>query len=251
MTLLNQVLAVRDGVKSKATRVVTDLHRLSQNETLLNGRIKTYQPKDEDGDRYPDDNQPVQLRHVDVLTTLQAELTRLFDVQLTIDEGNAKATASIPLDSLDGHPLLEDVPVTYLLFLEKQLTDLRTFIDKLPALDPSVRWSPDPATGDWRSEDKVTERTKKVPRNWVKAEATQHHPAQVDVYHEDVLVGYWTTTRLSGALPAQVKAEIAGRIDELLTAVKYAREQANSTEVVDVHVADRVFNWLLRGSVAG
>lgn len=244
MTLLNQVLAVRDGIKSQTTRVVTDLHRLSQNETLLNGRIKTYRPKDEDGDRYPDDSQPVQLRHTDVLTTLQSELARLFDVQLTIDVGNAHATANIVVPGLDD-PLLEDVPVTYLLFLEKQLTDLRTFIGKLPALDPSVRWSVDPATGDWRSEDRETERTKKVPRNWVKAEATQFHPAQVDVYHEDVVVGYWTTTRLSGALPALVKAKILGRIDELLTAVKYAREAANSAQVSDAHVANKVFGWLL------
>jgi len=49
-------------------------------------------------------------------------------------------------------PLLADVPVTYLLFLEKQLTDLRTFVDKLPVLDPSVVWLQDPSSGDWRSE---------------------------------------------------------------------------------------------------
>jgi len=130
MTLLNQIVAVETGIKSKTTRVVTDLHRLSQNETLLNGRIKTYRPKDEDGDRYPPDNQPVQLRHSDALVTLAAELTKLFDVVLTKDVGNAGATASV---SVPGRPtpLLADVPVTYLLFLEKQLTDLRTFVDKL------------------------------------------------------------------------------------------------------------------------
>src|SRR4029079_4864085 len=162
MTLLNQIVAVETGIKSKTTRVVTDLHRLASNENLLNGRIKTYRPKDEDGDRYPPDNQPVQLRHSDALVTLAAELTKLFDVVLTKDVGNAGATASV---SVPGRPtpLLADVPVTYLLFLEKQLTDLRTFVDKLPVLDPSVVWLQDPSSGDWRSEPAETVRTKKVP----------------------------------------------------------------------------------------
>lgn len=243
MTLLNQVLAVRDGLKSKTARVVTDLHRLSQNETLLGGRIKTYRPKDEEGDRLPDESQPVQLRHRDVLTTLQAELAKLFDVVLTVDVGNAEATASIVVPG-QVEALLEDVPVTYLLFLEKQLVDLRTFVDKLPVLDPSVAWQLDPATGDWRSEPAETTRTKKVPRNWVKAEATKEHPAQVEVYHEDQIVGYWTTTRLSGALPAPTKQLYSERLDTLIAAVKYARELANSRTVVDIHVAHKVFDWL-------
>lgn len=244
MTLLNQVLAARDGLKSKTSRLVTDLHRLSQNETLLNGRVKTYRPKDEDGERYPPDSQPVQLRHADVLTTVSSELTKLFDAVLTVDVGNAEATASIVVPGRQD-ALLEDVPVTYLLFLEKQLVDLRTFVDKLPVLDPSVAWHQDPSTGDWRSEDVETVRTKKVPRNWVKAEATKEHPAQVEVYHEDVVVGYWTTTRLSGALPALEKTAIITRIDDLTTAVRYAREQANSRQVVDVHVAHKIFDYLL------
>ena len=146
---------------------------------------------------------------------------------LTKEVGNTVATADIVVDG-EQDVLLAAVPVTYLLFLEKQLVNLRTFIDKLPVLDPSVAWSVDPATGDWRSSPVETVRTKKVPRNWVKAEATKEHPAQVEVYHEDVMVGTWETTRLSGALPATRKAVLSDRVSRLLTAVKYARERANS-----------------------
>jgi len=32
------------------------------------------------------------------------------------------------------------VPATYLLFLEKQLTDLHTLVSKLPVLDASETW---------------------------------------------------------------------------------------------------------------
>ena len=62
MTLLNQIVAVEAGVKSETTRVETDLHRLSQNETLLSGRVRTYTPRDDDGERLPPESQPVQVR---------------------------------------------------------------------------------------------------------------------------------------------------------------------------------------------
>lgn len=248
MTLLNQILAVEAGVKSKTTRLVTDLHRLAQNETLLNGRIKTYRPKDEEGEQYPPDNQPVQLRHPDVLNTLGVELTRLFDIVLTKDVANTQAFADIVVAGPAGPvTLIERAPVTYLLFLEKQLTDLRTFVDKLPVLDPSVEWRQDPSSVDWRSDPVETVRTKKVPRNWVKAEATVQHPAQVEVYHEDVVVGYWSTVRLSGALPALVKGGMISRIDDLMTAVKYAREQANSMPVADFRSGAQIFDYLFAG----
>lgn len=70
-----------------------------------------------------------------------------------------------------------------------------------------------------------TVRTKKVPRNHVKAEATDKHPAQVDVYYEDVPVGYWTTVKFSGALPARRVNELLDRVEKLQQAVKFAREE--------------------------
>ncbi len=36
----------------------------------------------------------------------------------------------------------------------------------------------------------------------VKAEATDKHPAQAELYCEDMPIGYWTTVKFSGALPA-------------------------------------------------
>ena len=87
---------------------------------------------------------------------------------------------------MDGSTLLRDVPVSYLLFLEKQLVDLHTFVKKLPVLDAAESWTIDPSADCWRTEAVRTMRTKKVPRNHVKAEATEKHPAQVEVYYEDV-----------------------------------------------------------------
>src|SRR6185295_19181249 len=98
---------------------------------------------------------------------------------------------------VDGTVVLSDVPVTTLLFLERKLVDLHTFIVKLPVLDPAERWSYSPDVGAYASAPSETIRSKKVMRNWVRAEATEKHPAQVDVYNEDVPEGTWTTVKYS------------------------------------------------------
>ena len=64
----------------------------------------------------------------------------MFDVVLTQDMGNTHAKADI---KVNGQTILPNVPVTYLLFLEKQVVDLETFVTKLPSLDPSEVWEAD------------------------------------------------------------------------------------------------------------
>jgi hypothetical protein len=146
--------------------------------------------------------------------------------------------------TVDGRVLIKDVPVTYLLFLEKQLTDLHTFVKKLPVLDAAESWVQDASTDSWRTDPVQTYRTKRVPRNHVKAEATEKHPAQVEVYYEDVTIGYWTTVKFSGALPARRVNELLDRVERLQQAVKFAREEANGTQVADQQVGEAVFGYL-------
>ncbi|HSA50571.1 MAG TPA: hypothetical protein VLH10_10740 [Yinghuangia sp.] len=242
MTKLNQIIAVEKGVKSKSAQELTAAGQDLQKPTLLSGISRTYQPKDEDGEQLPPESTRVQVKAEDVLRTTAATLTRLFDVTATKDWANCDARADVVVA---GTPLLRDVPVTYLLFLEKQLVDLHAFVRKLPVLDSAESWTQDPSTDAWRTEPVRTVRTKKVPRNHVKAEATAEHPAQVEMYFEDVAVGYWTTVKFSGALPARRINELLDRIEKLQNAVKFAREEANSAEVTDRTVGAVVFDYLL------
>ena len=109
--------------------------------------------------------------------------------------------------------------------------DIHTFVDKLPALDPGETWTYNPDVDHYASEPYQTTKTRKVMKNHVKAEATKEHPAQVDTYTEDVIVGNWTTVKFSGALPAKEKNEILDRVRKLQEAVKIAREDANALAV--------------------
>ncbi|MGE7391173.1 hypothetical protein ACQKM2_37465 [Streptomyces sp. NPDC004126] len=243
MPKLNQIIAVEKGVKSKSLQELSQAHHDVQKPALLAGISRTYQPKDEEGEQLPPESTRVQVKAEDVLRATANTLTRLFDVTATKDWANRTAAADVVVD---GSVLLAQVPVPYLLFLEKQLTDLNTFVRKLPVLDASESWNVDPSTDSWKTDPVRTIRTKKVPRNHVKAEATEKHPAQVEVYYEDVAVGYWTTVKFSGALPARRVNELLDRVERLQQAVKFAREEANGTEVTDQRVGDAVFGYLFR-----
>lgn len=241
MTKLNQIIAVEKGVKSKSFQELTEAHHAVQKAALLSGLSRTYQAKDEEGEQLPPESTRVQIKAEEVLRQTAATLTRLFDVTATKDWANCVAKADV---TVDGRTLVKDVPVSYLLFLEKQLTDLHTFVKKLPVLDAAESWVQDPSSDAWKTEPVKTIKTKKVPRNHVKAEATEKHPAQVEVYYEDIPIGYWTTVKFSGALPARRVNELLERVEALQDAVKFAREEANGTAVTDQHVGEAVFGYL-------
>jgi hypothetical protein len=240
-TRLSQIIAVEKGVKSDAARKLTDLHHQVQKPALLSGLSRTYQPRADDGDKLPPESTKVQVTADDVIAGAPAGLTRLFDVTYTKDAANLDAAADVTVDS---QVILAGVPVTYLLFLEKQLTDLHTFIAKLPVLDPSEEWEWDDARGCYKTPQVQTVRSKKTPRNHVLAEATAQHPAQVQVYMEDIPEGDWTTVKFSGALPASRVRMLLERVVKLQHAVKYAREEANTTEVADRKAGEAVLGWL-------
>jgi hypothetical protein len=242
MAKLNQIIAVEKGVKSRSFQELTEAHHVLQKPTLLAGISRTYRPKDEEGEQLPPESTRVQIKSEEVVRQTASILTKLFDVTATKDWANCIAKADVVVE---GRTLIKDVPITYLLFLEKQLVDLHTFIKKLPVLDASETWAFDASADCWATEPVQTVRTKKIPRNHVKAEATDKHPAQVEVYYEDVTVGYWRTLKFSGAMPAKRVNELLERIEKLQQAIKYAREEANNAEVTDQKLGERVFEFLL------
>lgn len=242
MPKLNQIVAIEKGIKNQQNQVITEAYHQIQKANLFAGIARSYRPKDEDGDKLPGESTRVQTRVDSLLGSTAEAWSSLIDITMTKDVANCSAKADVVVD---GVAVLQGVPVTTLLFLEKQLVDLHTFIKKLPVLDPSERWERDPAQDCWATTAAETVRTKKVMRNHVKAEATKEHPAQVDVYSEDVIAGYWSTIKYSGAAPAARIAELLTRVEKLQRAVKFAREAANVLDVTPVKAGDKLFGYLL------
>jgi hypothetical protein len=238
---LNQILAIEKGIKTRVYAEFTELHQATQKPALMNGFHKSYQPRDEDGETYPSESLKVQHNASDVMERVGKSLTELFDITAAKDFANCTARADV---IVDGRTLLTAVPATYLLFLEKQLGDLSTFVAKMAELDPGSDWSVDPGTGLFKTEPTATQRTRKVQRAIVLYDATEHHPAQTQLITEDVVAGSWTTIKYSGALPAPRKKVLLARIEKLSNAVKFAREQANAAEAAEQKLGKEVFDFL-------
>lgn len=244
-TKLNQIIAIEKGVKNQAHRIETELYQSLAKTVLFSGLSRTYRPKDEDDrDLQPPESTSVQLKGEELIKQLIGSLTRFIDVTATKDATNTLAKADVVID---GVTLAAGVPVPTLIFFEKEIVKLEAFVKSIPQLDPAKNWAYDANVGVHRADAVETTRTKKLPRNHELSPATDKHPAQVQVFTEDVLVGYWTKIDFSGALPADRIAAIQDRLDRLKTAVKYAREEANNTEVVDVHYADSLLHYVFDG----
>ena len=242
MGKLNQVIAVVAGKKKKATDCLTEAYHQIQKTTLFEGLSRVYQPKDDEGERLPSEAKIVQVKCAELIAGVRRSLAEMYDIIATQDYANCEAKADIVVS---GVTVLPAVPVTHLLFIEKQVTDLETFIARLPVLDPGEQWAYDNAAGCWATIPSESTRTKKVPKAFVKYEATKEHPAQVETFHEDIQVGTWKTVKFSGAVPAKEKNELLDRVRALREGVVHAREQANGMEVKTIeNVGNAVLNFV-------
>lgn len=243
MTKLNQVIAVEKGIKQKNNDVGSELYKALQKPALFNGLNKKYKPMEENGEKFAPESVKVQMNVANVLKENSRVLTELMDITATKDFANCAAKANVVVD---GVTIVSDAPATYLLFLEKQLTDLHTMINTLPVLDSAEDWTLDENAGLYKTDATETIKTKKVQKSLVLLAPTDKHPGQAQLITDDQTVGHWETVKMSGAMPAPDKAALVEKIEKLQKAVKFAREEANTTEAAPVKVGDKLLGWLFK-----
>lgn len=241
MAKLNQIVAVEKGIKARAEKDLTEAHHGLKKADLLNGISRIYKPCAEDGEQLPAENKRVQVMVEDTIKRTADILVELFDITATKDYANCEARADV---EVDGRVLVKNAPVSYLLWLEKRMTLIHEFVKELPKLNEADDWHIDKNSGWWATDEEVTHRTKKVPLAFEKAPATDKHPAQVDVVHEDKIVGYWHVVKRSGAVPAMRVRALLDRVEKLQRAVKVARESANMAEAPKVETGREIFGYL-------
>ena len=242
MPKLNQINAIVSARKNEAEKAVTELYKLLQKEPLFVGRERTYRPLDEvNGQKMPPESQRVQQRVDDLVRQARDKWTELWNLVLTQDTGNQSARADI---AIDGKVVIANVPVTTLLFLDKQVNDLETFISKLPTPDPAEEWNHDPTTGLLRSKANESLRTSKEPTVIVKYPATTEHPAQTELFTKDVPVGTWTQIVYSGCITTDRKNALLARVRKLQDAIKTAKEQANLLDVERQKAGEPLFDFV-------
>lgn len=243
---LHQVLAVERGVRKTTNDRFTEIHHVLQKPALITGISRTYTPLDDDGEKLPPESQRVQVTVAQSIKDVESALTNLWDLASTKDYANTLAVVDVQLGDTT---ILSAAPVAHLLFLERQLTDLATFIGQLPVLDPAQTWTWSNDAAAYEMPVVMTHRSKKIPRVLEKAKATDKHPAQVDVWHEDVIVGNWSTTHFSGALPQQTVNDMLGRLQALREAIQVARSTGNETVIEQKHTSNALLQYVFSGSL--
>jgi len=243
---LNQVIAIEADTRKATARRLTDAHHALARPGMLEGIEKTYRPRDEEGVQLPPEIGRVQATVLEMTLATHDALVDLFNIAAARDFTNGPDdTLGAVSDVVVGDQvLIEKAPVSYLLWLERQLDDLHTFASKLPTHDPSTEWTLRDPRGVYQSEPVLTTRQEKQLRSIELAPATKEHPAQVRAYEEPVTVGMWTTVKLTGGIPVAERAELVGRINRLRQAVHSARETANRVEAADPRPGERLLSYI-------
>jgi len=241
---LNQIIAVEKGAKERTNKEFASIQNGLSKIEPMTGISRTYQPLTEDGEKLPPEHKYVQVNVTDQLEKIQTILCDLFDVTFTKEIGNTSAKASITVDNV---VILADVPVSYLLFLEKSLAELRGVLAALPKLDPADKWEWDEQQGFYKSAEMRTARTKKTTEFVVvqgSGVPDKGVAPQVKEVTNDVLAGYWTTVKYSATMEPTRVAELIERSDKLIRAVKFAREEANGLEIDQAKAGSAIFGYI-------
>ena len=238
-----QVIAIETDVKQRAKPAITKIHRITEKSELFEGSSATYEPTVEGEETYPPKKVKVRMVAEDALQDMADLLTEFVDWTATKDIGNCDAKADV---IVDGVTLLTEAPVPLLLFLEKQVVDLRKAIGVIPTLNEAEDWVYDEALGYHRTKEPVrTHKTKTKKVGIVLHAPTKEHPAQTQLIDEVKTVGYWTGYKFSGALPAPRKKLLVTRTNDLLAALKVAREEANTSKTTTQDIGAKLFGFVL------
>lgn len=242
MPKLHQILAIESGTRTQTQKDITAAHHGLQKREMLQGIERKYQPLNEDGELLPPERTLLQTRVPEVIQQTVAIWQKVYDIIATRDFANLEARADVVVGS---NVILKDVPATHLLWLEKKLADVHTFVCKLPILPADTEWKWDETQQCYRNAQEIkTVRTQKIAYPLVLSPATKEHPAQVEKEFKDEIVGHWITHKFSGAIKRTQVTEMKERVEELQKAVKFAREQANAVEVKNKEVGKAILSFV-------
>lgn len=108
MGKLNQVIAVVAGKKSRAAAALTEAYHKIQKPPLFDGISRTYQPKDEDGEKLPSETKLIQTKCGDLIREISDPLDELYNIVATQEWWNCMAKANV---EVNGTAIIHDVPV--------------------------------------------------------------------------------------------------------------------------------------------
>lgn len=246
--LLHSILALEPDSKGRAEKITREtIITFKSKQEHFRSSHKTYEPKAEEGLKYPDENKEMVTTVTKKLSYTQKQLSETIDVVYQKELTNLVAQADL---EVDGIVLKEKVPATALLNLEARLKSVREIYNAIPTLPPGQDWQKDPERDDvYKTKPIEKFKMEKQSVAFVLAEATDKHPAQVEKESKDVPIGTWTEIKRDSSWTSAEKSEKLGRIDNLIAAVKKARQEANTVPINNDKIAKVIFDYINKGTI--
>lgn len=252
MAKLHEILAAQDTpMKAWHAMIEDTLKKFKAADHYFNGHEKTLSmiedsPANTALAAAARESKPVVTNVFDTLKWALDIFADAEDLQYQKNQTNRSATADI---MWHGKVLLSGVPVDELLGLEARLVKIRELIATVPTLDAALNWVPaqDVSPHVFKlAQPHETTKTEKRPYPFVKAPATEQHPAQVEVFTKDEVVGTFITMKFTGAATAVQKSDALVNIDLLMREIKQARMRANEVPAVVEKIAAQIVEVILK-----
>ncbi len=246
MTKLHEILAIEGDLDATAKKVVEEaIVTFTKKPDHFQEMHRALNMLDENrqGENV-EESKAMVTTVADKLDHVQHHVAKYFDIFARKEATNQVATADLVVE---GIVIAERVPATLLLGLESKLKNLRNLYEAIPTLAPGIDWRHDATRGAdvYKAADAdVRMKTEKVIQHKVLVEPTDKHPAQVEKWTADVPVGKIVVNQWSGMLSPAEKSEVLGRIDTLIRAVKQARQRANTVEISDIAIGEKLFEFI-------
>lgn len=241
MAKLHELLAVEADLEGKSRRVQEEAVSVFKGKPhLFQGKLRTLELFTGDDEVSKKASEDAERQEQVLVTTVPAKLSYLWEslephwnavAQKEATNQTAKADVIV-----NGTTIIRDMPVTFLLSLESRLKALRAIYEVIPTLEPNINWveAPDLGANIRKAPETSTLKTAKVEEYRTIAPPTDKHPAQIVKQDKVVNVGVYKQTSTSGLVTPAQKSAWLSRIDELLRAVKQARQRANEAAIVSM-----------------
>lgn len=250
MTKLHELLAVETNLENQANKCRLDLmNTFEKKRHLFEEKRVVFIPLAEGEQQVVEQQSDIQTTVHKELDWIQAYIAKALDASYQVAEANTQARADVVLDDDAGTILLKGLPATALLELEKRVAEVQALIGVIPTLDPAKGFTSDPQRGVFKAREVVKNRTKKQPKVIVRYEATKEHPAQTELFNEDVPIGKIQEQEWSGLLTPSDKADLLNRVEMVARAVRRARSRANDTEVdINKRIGSKLLKYVISGA---
>jgi len=244
-TQLHELIPIEVTRGKESKSVYEHVVNAMNDSKLIEGFRRRYEQRAEDGTEFPAENKAVQISFAQLFNSFIAREQAYINVVATKDKANSIACADV---IIGDKVLLTDMSAVTLIFLEKRIDNIIAMIQRAPVLDPAYEWT---KSGDIHISNEVrTIREVKRPMHYVVFEPSEHcKNGQYEVINENVPVGEWVKTVVSGAMTYNDQLEMYNRLITLKEAIVTARQRANTQEVEQQKIADYLFNFIKTGQV--